>query len=240
LWLNFDGTLAPIAPEPSEARVDASVRHTLTAISGVNQLTIGVISGRAVEDLQSRIDLARIFYAGNHGLEILGPGLQFVEATALSRVDELQQILKQLICSLWPIPGVRVEDKRVAAAVHYRLVSDFHIPAIRGAVEQAVAPYAAKFQVRPGRKSMEILPRTRWGKEAAVVWINRLHRIPAQSTIYIGGDAMDEDAFQTLTDGVTIKVGLNASTCARYLLSDPQEVQRLLESIEKQFCLYPS
>jgi trehalose-phosphatase len=235
LCLDFDGTLAPIAPEPSEARLDESVRRALFAILGTKRITIGVISGRAVEDLQARVGVADIVYAGNHGLEILGPGLRFVESTALSTVDELQQVSRQLVASLWPIPGVRVEDKRLTAAVHYRLAADCHLPAIRTAVEQAVGPYASRLQLRPGKKSIEIMPRTNWNKGKAVLWINRRLGIPARSAIYLGDDATDEDAFEALRGGVTIKVGESDETLARYVLSDPGEVQELLEGVAQAY-----
>ena len=234
LWLDFDGTLAPIAAEPSETRLDESIRRTLITMRGMRQVTIGVISGRALEDLHARVDVPSIFYAGNHGLEILGPGLRFADSTALATMDELQQVIKQLVVSLWPISGVRVEDKRLTATVHYRLVADSHIPEIRWAVEEAVSPYAARFDVRQGKESFEILPRTPWNKGTAVRWINRLQGIPSRSAIYIGDDASDEDVFEALTDGVTIKVGSNGQTSAKYLLSGPDEVQELLTSVARQ------
>jgi trehalose-phosphatase len=231
LYLDFDGTLTPIVPEPSEARLDESVRRALLAILGTRQITIGVISGRGVHDLQTRVGVTDIVYAGNHGLEILGPGLRFVDSTALSSMEELQNVSNQLVASLWPIPGIRLEDKRLTVAVHYRLVANFHLPAIRTAVEQAVAPYSARLQVRSGKKSIEIMPRTSWNKGKAVLWINRRLGIPSRSAIYVGDDATDEDAFEALRDGVTIKVGASHETRARYSLSDPGEVQALLEGM---------
>ena len=231
LYLDFDGTLAPIAPEPSEARLDESVRRALLAILGTKRMTIGVISGRAVEDLQARVGVAGIVYSGNHGLEILGPGLRFVESTALAAVDDLHHVSKQLVASLWPIPGIRVEDKRLTATVHYRLVADCHVPAIHDVTAQAVRPYASRLQIRSGKKSINVTPRTGWNKGTAVLWINRHLGIPARSAIYVGDDATDEDAFEALRDGVTIKVGASDETLARYLLSGPGEVRELLEGI---------
>jgi trehalose 6-phosphate phosphatase len=231
LCLDFDGTLAAIAPEPSEARLDESVRQALLAILETKRITIGVISGRAVEDLQSRVGVAGIVYAGNHGLEIVGPGLQFVESTALSTMDELLRVSRQLVASLWQIPGIRVEDKQLTVTVHYRLAADFHLPVIHAAVDEAVGPFASRFQLRSGKKSIEILPRTSWNKGKAVLWINRRLGISTRSAIYVGDDATDEDAFEVLTRGVTIKVGIPGDTHAQYFLNDPGEVKELLEGI---------
>ena len=231
LSLDFDGTLAPIAPEPSEARLDESVRRALTKILGMKRMAVGVISGRALVDLQRRVGVDGLVYAGNHGLEIVGNGIRFVDSAALSAMDELHEVSKQLLSSLWQIPGIRIEEKRLTTVVHYRLVANVHLSPIRDAVKEAVAPYAPKLQVRSGKKSIEILPRTNWNKGAAVLWINRLLGIPVRSAIYAGDDATDEEAFKALSGGVTIRVGACARTCARYGLSGPDEVRQLLEGI---------
>lgn len=234
LYLDFDGTLAPIAPEPSEARLDESVRRALTRILGTKRLAVCVISGRELGDLQRRVDVEGLVYAGNHGLEIVGNGFRFVDAAAVSTMGELHELSKQLFSSLSQIPGIRIEEKRLTAVVHYRLVGRVHLPTIRDAVKQAVAPYTPKLRVRSGKKSIEILPRTNWNKGAAVLWINHLLGIPAGSSIYAGDDATDEDAFKALIGGVTICVGACVRTCARYVLSGPAEVRQLLEGIAEQ------
>ena len=92
LYLDFDGTLAPIGPEPSEARMDESVRQALTKIVGAKRMAVGVISGRTLMDLQHRVDVEGLVYAGNHGLEIVGNGLRFVDSAALSVIDELHEV----------------------------------------------------------------------------------------------------------------------------------------------------
>ena len=231
LYLDFDGTLAPIGPEPSEARMDESVRQALTKIVGAKRMAVGVISGRTLMDLQHRVDVEGLVYAGNHGLEIVGNGLRFVDSAALSVIDELHEVSRQLWSSLWQIPGIRIEEKRLTTAVHYRMVTSVHLASIHEAIKQAVVPYAPKLRVYSGKKSIEILPRTNWNKGAAVLWINRLLGIPTRSATYAGDDATDEDAFKALSTGVTIRVGACARTRARYLLSGPSEVQQLLKGI---------
>jgi len=233
LCLDFDGTLAAIAPEPSEARLDQSVRQALLAIQETDRIMVGVISGRAIEDLTHRVGIDGLVYAGNHGLEILGNGLRFVEPDALLAKDELRQTVKELVASLWPIPGIRIEDKRLTAAVHYRLAADSQLPKIWAAVNQAVSPYASRLHVRSGKKSIEITPRTGWNKGSAVCWINRRFGIPPRSSVYVGDDTTDEDAFVALKGGVTIKVGPSRQTHAHYSLKDPGEVQELLEYIAR-------
>src|SRR5689334_8637279 len=57
LYLDFDGTLAPLAPEPSEARMDEPARRALSRILGTKRMVVCVISGRALGDLQQRVGL---------------------------------------------------------------------------------------------------------------------------------------------------------------------------------------
>jgi trehalose-phosphatase len=233
LYLDFDGTLAPITAEPSEARLDESVRRALTRILGTKRMVVCVISGRALGDLRQRVGVEGLVYAGNHGLEIVGNGLQYVDSAAVSAMDELHEVSKQLFSSLSQIPGIRIEEKGLTAVVHYRLAGDVHLSTIRDTVNQAVAPYT-KVRVLSGKNSFEILPRTNWNKGEAALWINRLLGIPVRSAIYAGDDTTDEDAFKALSGGVTICVGACAKTLARYVLSGPDEVRRLLEGMAEQ------
>lgn len=227
LFLDFDGTLVPITPDPTESQLDRDTTEALKLISSREFAVITVISGRAVEDLYGRIRLPGLVYAGNHGLEIFGRDLRFVEPLAWSRRDELATLCGELNAKLRTVDGALVEDKGLTASIHYRLAAKADIPAIQAAVHAAVARYGAQFRVNPGRKVFDVVPRTDWHKGAAVCWINsHLSETPALS-IYLGDDATDEDAFRALPDGVTIKVG-TAPSCARYRLPDPPAVRAFL------------
>lgn len=231
LYLDFDGTLAPIVPEPSDARLDDHARSALCRILAKNRITVGIISGRLLEDLRTRVGIDGIVYAGNHGLEIAGKGLMFVESTAHAAMAELQKVVKQLLKSLWHIPGVRIEDKQLTATVHFRLVTPAHLEKIRDTVEQITAPHAAILRVRSAKESIDVLPRTDWDKGEAVLWINRRLGIPDRAAIYAGENATDEDAFKALKRGVTIQVGRRDSASARYSVGGPVELRQLLEAI---------
>lgn len=74
LFLDFDGTLAPIVSDPTQAYMPAETRKSLTALAGTEKASIAIVSGRALSDLRERVGMRKITYAGNHGLEINGPG----------------------------------------------------------------------------------------------------------------------------------------------------------------------
>ena len=77
LFTDFDGTLTAIRERPSECFIDPEVRRTLSALAVQETVTVGIISGRDIEDVRSRVGVGGITYAGNHGLEIEGPGFAF-------------------------------------------------------------------------------------------------------------------------------------------------------------------
>ncbi|MEI9976180.1 MAG: trehalose-phosphatase [Ignavibacteriota bacterium] len=72
LFLDFDGTLAPIVPDPANAHLSDVVRQALQRVVEHESIVTTVISGRAVEDLYVRIRVDNLIYSGNHGLEIFG------------------------------------------------------------------------------------------------------------------------------------------------------------------------
>jgi trehalose-phosphatase len=72
LFLDFDGTLSPIASRPNQARLRRSVRDTLWEL--VRLFPIVVISGRAPKDLRQRVGLQKVCYVGHHGLSCLEAG----------------------------------------------------------------------------------------------------------------------------------------------------------------------
>jgi trehalose 6-phosphate phosphatase len=227
LFLDFDGTLVPITANPAP-HLDPNVLETLKLLSSQEFLTTTIVSGRAVEDLYGRIRLENLIYAGNHGLEIFGRDLRFVEPLAWSRREQLETLCGELGAQLRPIPGVLAEYKGLTASVRYRLAAEADVAEIQAAVYAAVDRNGEVFRVNPGRKVLEIVPCTGWHKGAAVNWINsHLAETPALS-IYLGDDTSDEDAFSILPDAITIKVGLAGVTCARYQLPDPAAVHEFL------------
>src|SRR5579871_4669348 len=200
LFLDFDGTLVPISTDPFAPRLDGDVAALLQELAGRKMLVTTVISGRAVEDLYTRIRLQGLIYAGNHGMEIFGRQFRFVEPEASGRREALSRLCEEISRELQQFSGTFVENKGLTAAVHYRMARDSE----RAAIEQIVYGLAARcgnmFRVNPGRKVFDIFPRTGWHKGAAVEWINQHLHAGELLTIYLGDDSTDEDAFCILPE----------------------------------------
>ena len=73
LLLDFDGTLAPIAPTPDEAALPGETRRELERLVESAACSIGIISGRALSDVRAKVGISGITYVGNHGIEMVRP-----------------------------------------------------------------------------------------------------------------------------------------------------------------------
>lgn len=215
LFADFDGTLAPIVNVPGEAAMPQDVKSVLRALAAAD-MTIAIFSGRAIDDLQPRVGLPFI-YAGNHGLELRGGGLEHTDARAHELRYELLALCNRLRAGLGGCAGALVECKRLTASVHFRLVDPGAVPGVAGAVDAAVAGYPS-FRTSRGRQVIEIRPNLSWNKGSAARWVlDRTGGDPAD-TISIGDDSTDEDMFKELKGGISVRVGADLDSCAGYRL----------------------
>jgi trehalose-phosphatase len=228
LFLDFDGTLATLRQFPDDAQLEPPVRATLDALVAQPGVLISIVSGREMWDLRRRVGIPGIVYAGEHGMEIRGRGLQFIEPSALARRGVIKLIARQLTNSLREMPGVFVEEKHLTIAVHYRLARHDDTGEIRDRVRSIVEMAGTQAELRPGKMVWEILPRTGWRKGAAAEWIYRTCEYADGLPLYAGDDEADEEAFQRLSGWITIRVGADDRTSARYTLAGPDEVHQFL------------
>jgi len=231
LFLDFDGTLAPIEADPASPRLDPHMATTLRLMAGLDSMVTTIISGRAVEDLYARVRVEGLIYAGNHGMEIFGRGLRFVAPDAAAAREPLGRLCEELAERLRTFDGAMVEFKGLTASVHFRRAAAADRENIENTVRAAVGPAGGLFRLNAGRKVWEIMPRSGWNKGTAVEWIDGHLRGRVEEkalTIYLGDDSSDEDAFAAITDGITVKVGVAPPTLAAHRLPDPAAVHEFL------------
>lgn len=97
LLLDYDGTLAPIAPHPDLATLPQETKNVLQRLSNISDVYIAVISGRGVENVKDMVGIEGITYAGNHGLEILHPdGSKFVHPMPVEFAERVSGLLRAL------------------------------------------------------------------------------------------------------------------------------------------------
>jgi trehalose-phosphatase len=91
--------------------------------------------------------------------------------------------------------------------------------------------FGRHIHIVPGDKVWEILPHQIDGKGSAVRAL--LSQEPPRTLpIIVGDDLTDERAFALLPYGLTVRVGRNLRTRARFLLRDPEEVKVFLRKLE--------
>jgi trehalose-phosphatase len=228
LFLDFDGTLTPLVDTPEQAHLSPAIRDVLRELVDRDPFGLAIISGRERADLHARVNVPGLIYAGNHGLEISGPGFLFIEPTAVACREALDDLADDLAIRLQPIAGALVEDKGLTLGIHYRQVAPGEHKEVHRIVQSALANPNRPFGMTEGARVHEIRPWVYWNKGTAVKWIQEKLGRQDALIIYIGDDVTDEDAFAALPDGITVKVGKSADTRAQYQLKGPAEVQQFL------------
>jgi trehalose 6-phosphate phosphatase len=231
---DFDGTLTPIVEKPEDAVLTDASRKMLQALAHQKTVTVGIISGRALADLKEKVNLSGMIYAGNHGLEIEGPGLFYINPLAEEIKPFFRIIRKMLDLTLGSIKGVLFEDKGLSLSVHYRQVEEEKARHLQDVVERAAnAPGARNiFRLTSGKKVYEIRPAVNWDKGKAIrLLMKRFGKGGRQSgllPIYLGDDLTDEDGFKMIEkygNGITVYIGEDYyNSAARYYLRSPDEV----------------
>lgn len=70
LFLDYDGTLAPLAAHPNLTSMEPESERLLKLFAKHPSVYLGVISGRGAENVRDKVGIENVTYAGNHGLEI--------------------------------------------------------------------------------------------------------------------------------------------------------------------------
>jgi trehalose-phosphatase len=233
LLLDFDGTLAEFHPDPAAPELTPERWDLLNRIAADPGISLGIVSGRRLDDLRARTRLPdRVYHAGLHGLEIevdghrtTHPDLPAAEARVEGLADSLQRLVTEF-------PGALIEDKGASVAVHTRqLPFDIHDRVFARADILAV-PWIAEGHVRrlEGNAVVEYLPNISGHKGDATLWIvsNVESRCGCRPWVaYIGDDITDEDAFRAIDSGIGVLVGLRP-TSATHKLDGIQDVDRFL------------
>lgn len=216
LFLDYDGTLAPLVPDPAAAYPHPEVPVLLDCLRRDHPLF--VVTGRDLAALGRLLPL-EVQALGLHGAEEGTPGTP-------GRRPDLEahaSTLDRLRASVPDLPGVFIEDKGGGAfAVHYRHADDPEATraALRAWAETAPEPLEPIW----GKAVVELRLR---GVTKGTAVLRQVARYPDRTPVYLGDDVTDEDAFRALAearpDAVTVKVG-PGPTAARHRLPDVEAV----------------
>lgn len=227
LFLDIDGTLVEFAKAPDEVRVDAEAIGTLTMLEAALDGALALISGRPLADVDRLVQPLHLPAAGLHGLERRDAGgcvhRPDVQGT---RLQPARASLREFVASH---PGLLLEDKSVALAVHYRAA-----PQLKQLVQVTMAKAAVsllpEFALLAGDMVMEIKP-ARFDKAAAVEEFMREAPFAGRVPVFVGDDITDYDGFGAVRrhGGMTVAVG--ARVTAQWYLPDPRATRDWLARI---------
>jgi trehalose 6-phosphate phosphatase len=212
------------------------MRQILTALVHHPRCQVAMVSGRALADLQGRAEGLARYIAGNHGLQIAGPEIEYCHPDAVQLQPQLRTLAQDLQQALETIPGAWVEDKGLTLTVHMRAVPTAYVPLVQRRVLRCIRPAreAKALVLRTGKAVLEVRPAIQWDKGSALRWIvdhmclsrSASHMCP----VYIGDDETDEDAFQALgAAGLGILVGCDRlSSAAHYYVESVEQTMQFL------------
>jgi trehalose-phosphatase len=228
--LDFDGTLAALAKTPGQARLKPEFRAALRALSELRGVSVFILSGRALENVRGMVGLRNLYYGGNHGIEIRGPGFAWRDEGAAKARDLVAGIAADMLERFPPGTGALVENKIFSASVHYRNLKAAYKRGFFDRMKALRSAESGTLYWRGGHKVFDLLPRGAAHKGDAVERLTK--RLGRPLGVAVGDDLTDEDMFKALAGrGITVRVGRKTGSKAGYFLPGQAEVLRLLRFI---------
>ena len=225
LFVDLDGTIAPLEATPQAVGPDRARRRLLDALLARLGGRLAVISGRTLADLD-RVLEGRIPALGAvHGLVRRLPDGRTVEPTGSGRVREAVQALRAVAAA---DPALMVEDKGIAAALHYRAHPEAG-PACSDVVQRLGARLG--LTVQEGDMVVE-LRAPGPDKGAAIAAFMAEPPFAGHVPVFVGDDFTDEDGFRAAArlGGYGVVVGPRRPTAATYALAGVGEARAWLNA----------
>lgn len=222
LFLDFDGTLAPLAPRPQDVRVPAWVRPALQALSDRQHGALAIVSGRPIAQLDEFLDPLRLPSAGAHGAELRG-----VSGRIERQHDDPPSLIVDCAAALAAQhAGLILERKPSGLALHFRARPELEA-ACRDALSAALAAVpdaGATWEWMRGHLVFELKQRA-VSKGLAVRALLSQPPFAGRQPVFVGDDVTDEDGIRAVqaAGGFGVRVGPGASE-ARYRLADTDAV----------------
>jgi trehalose 6-phosphate phosphatase len=228
LFLDFDGTLAPIAARPQDVLVPAWVNPTLQALAQRLNGALAIVSGRPIAQLDGFLDPLRLVTAGAHGAEWRdgsGSVHRLVATPPANVVAAADQLAARHT-------GLLLEPKPSGLSLHYRARPELEAECrdTLFAALAAAAGAAADWEWMQGQFVLELKQRA-VSKGSAVQALMRQPVFVGREPVFVGDDRTDEDGIAAVqaAGGYGVRVGDGPSK-ARYRLADPASVGAWLRS----------
>jgi trehalose 6-phosphate phosphatase len=227
LLLDIDGTLLDIAARPDAVRVPRGLATAIARLSAATSGAVAFVTGRTVGDVDRLFRPLCLVTVGCHGAEFRpSPAADIQVAAPLP--DIVRIWAKEIALAA---PGVVIEDKGRALALHYRLAPE-HGPFVLRALLERQAEFAAKgLQLLRGKMLIEIKQRG-FNKGVGLEKLMQLAPFKGRTPVFFGDDTTDEDVFRILPEfgGRGFAVG-RPMPGAEHVFESPGAVRRFLAQL---------
>ena len=192
LFLDIDGTLLDLARTPDRVHVPAELIRTLERLAQQLHGALAFVSGRSLESIDRLFAPFRPAAIGAHGGEIRGADGQ------VTRIAPLGDAVRDIFTGLAEnIPGLLLEDKKVALALHYRLAPEA-APVLKAAMDKHARLFdAERVHILYGKAVVEARP-LGIDKGSAVQSLSRQKPFAGRAILFGGDDTTDLDVFRIL------------------------------------------
>ena len=230
IFLDFDGTLVDLAATPDGVQLQPGLREALVRLAAQHGGALAIVSGRPLDQIDAMLAPLVLPVAGVHGVERRG----FDGQLHVAPTPDISPVLSRAQSLAVLHPGLLVEHKRGAVALHYRLAPELEHLCVR---EMTAAVQACPgVLLLHGKMVLEAKPAAS-DKGGAIAAFMREAPFAGRVPVFAGDDTTDEAGFAYVQQagGTGVKVGAGASVAERrldspdalraVLLATPQLIQ---------------
>ena len=231
LFLDMDGTLLDLAATPESVIVPGGLIDLLRRLANGLGGALAIVTGRRISEVDQILAPLRLAASGVHGAELRVSASGPVEHMTADLSDDVVQTLQQLAGRA---PGAFAEPKGSGLAIHYRRAPEAE-SAIAADLQQFHARNPGQFDIWPGRKVFEVIPKG-YSKGTAISMLAAEAPFKGRVPIMIGDDVGDEPAFSAAErlHGFGLRVGGENFDASRSDFEDPQSVLRWLDVLSRR------
>lgn len=230
LFLDVDGTLVDLKPQPADVEVDAALIELLGRLHAHLDGAVALISGRPLADLERMFAPLGICMAGIHGFERrCARGVLHRPTVPGTRLDSARAQLSRLADQH---SGLLFEDKGAALALHFRAAPAAEELAA-ATMRRCLRELGPDFELLDGNCVLEIKPAVQ-NKATAIEAFMQEEPFLGLIPIYIGDDRTDFDGFGAVRRHGGVDIAVGERVPARWRLDDPAAVRAWLQRFAAQ------